>query len=70
MPRATRAAARAQEQAEEAASAASVALPPTPTKNRIPLGEISHNSNAVIEMVVGTESDEKKAAAKGKKGKP
>ena len=69
MPRATRAAARAQEQAEEAVTAASVALPSTPTKDRVPLGEISHNSNAVIEMVVNTEGDEKKVAAKGKKGK-
>ena len=69
MPRATRAAARAQEQAEEAATAATVALPPTPTKERAPLGEISHNSNAVIKMVIGGDNEEKKPVSKGKKGK-
>lgn len=71
MPRATRAALRAQEVAEEATTAAAVALPPTPTKERAPLGEISDNITANVKMVAGGEYDgaEKKPAAKGKKGK-
>ena len=69
MPRATRAALRAQELAEEATTAASIALPPTPTKERVPLGEISSNSPAKVDMVVENSFDADQKPAKGKKGK-
>ena len=71
MPRATRAAHRAQEFVEEATTAAAIALPATPVKERVPLGEISNNLNATSDMAVtGAQVDmEEKPAVKGKKGK-
>ena len=68
MPRATRAALRAQEIAEDAAA---IALPPTPTKDRVPLGEISDNVTTKTTMAVIESLDDigSKAAAKGKKSK-
>ena len=70
MPRATRAALRAQELTEEATTATSVALPLTPTKERVPLGEISSNTGVKVEMIVNDHQDgTKKLPAKGKKGK-
>ncbi|KAL9636938.1 MAG: hypothetical protein Q9164_002515 [Protoblastenia rupestris] len=71
MPRATRAALRAQELVEEATTAAAIALPSTPTKERVPLGEISDNVTPSTKMVASEEHDEveKKPAAKGRKGK-
>ena len=73
MPRATRAAAKAQELAEEAITAASIALPPTPLKDRVPLGDISSNANAIVKINMAEDSEAKDAqenpAAKGKKVK-
>ena len=73
MPRATRAAARAQELAEEAATAASIALPPTPNKDRVPLGDISSNANASVKMNIVSATDaedaQQKPAPESKKAK-
>lgn len=69
MPRATRAALRAQELVEEATAAAAIALPPTPTKERVVLGEISNNSNPILEMPGNNDMKSKKAGTKGKKGR-
>ncbi|KAG8528089.1 uncharacterized protein KY384_007005 [Bacidia gigantensis] len=69
MPRATRAAVKAQE--EEAITAALEDLPPTPAKGRVPLGEISNNVNTST-MIEGTDTvdeAEKVPAPKSKKGK-
>lgn len=71
MPRATRAALRAQELADETTTAAAIALPSTPTRERVPLGEISNNKNNITEMAVSEQSAEieRKVGAKGNKGK-
>ena len=71
MPRATRAALRAQELVEEATTAAAIALPSTPTKERVPLSEISDNITPSTKMDTSEEHDdvEKKPVAKGRKGK-
>ena len=67
MPRATRAALRAQ----ETTTAASIVLPPTPTKGRVPLGEISDNavSNAPTAMTEGFDAPDEKPAPREKKSK-
>ena len=70
MPRATRAALRAQELLDDATTAANIALPATPKKDRQPLGEISNNANATIETSMpGATFELGEPAAKGKKGK-
>ena len=71
MPRATRAALRAQELLEDATIAANIALPATPKKDRLPLGEISNNTNVTTEMSIPEVAiqAEKKPLAKGKNGK-
>lgn len=69
MPRATRAALRAQELVDEATTAASIALPPTPTKERTVLGEISNNPTMTVETPFDKDSEPKKLGTKGKKGK-
>ena len=66
MPRATRAALRAQELAEDATTAASIALPPTPNKERVPLGELTNNAIPNNEMARG-DDEEGTRKAKGKK---
>ena len=80
MPRATRAALRAQELVDDAThDAAAIALPLTPNKERVVLGEISSNVNAGIEVSAPDVSDvttklsksksNKKAGKKGKGSK-
>lgn len=71
MPRATRAALRAQELLDETIAAAAITLPSTPTRGRVPLGEISNNTNNNSDMAVNDKSAEigRKAGAKGNKGK-
>ncbi|KAL2042295.1 hypothetical protein N7G274_004784 [Stereocaulon virgatum] len=61
MPRVTRAALRTQELQEESEIAASTPLPPTPTKKRVPLGEISDN---IATEVQAAELQEKMAPLK------
>lgn len=61
MPRVTRAALRTQELQEESEIAASTPLPPTPTKKRVPLGEISDN---IATEVQAAELEEKMAPLK------
>lgn len=67
MTRTTRAALRSRELAEEAANAASVPLPTTPQRGRVPLGEISEN--AVPSPIMVTIPFEEPVKAVGKKGK-
>ena len=70
MPRATRAALRAQELAEEVTTAATIALPATPVKDRVPLGEISNNVCTFEMAMTETQAEAgKKPAAKRTKGK-
>ena len=61
MPRVTRAALRTQELQEESEIASSTPLPPTPTKKRVPLGEISEN---IATEVQAAEVEEKMAPSK------
>ena len=70
MPRTTRAAHRLKELAEEEAIAASVPLPTTPQKERVPLGEIADNKGAESTMVdnIGNKPI-KPAPKKGRKTK-
>lgn len=70
MPRVTRAALRSQEPQEESVVAASVPLPMTPIKGRVPLGETSGNTVAVPEIVneENMAAAAKKGPGKGKKG--
>ena len=80
MPRATRAALRAQELLDDAThDAAAIALPSTPKKERVVLGDISSNVNAGNEVSAPDVSDvtskppksklNKKAGKKGKGSK-
>lgn len=77
MPRATRAALRAQELLDETTQdAAAIALPSTPNKHRVVLGEISSNVNAGNEVLPNDVSDvtskppkDKPKKKTGKKGK-
>ncbi|KAM0806067.1 hypothetical protein BDR22DRAFT_816299 [Usnea florida] len=67
MPRVTRAALRSMEQHDESSVAVLVPLPQTPTKGRIPLGEIANNKGA--ESQAPTNSEERAAPAKKGTGK-
>ena len=77
MPRATRAALRAQEILDDTIhEAAAIALPSTPNKDRVVLGEISSNVNAgnevsapVVSEVTSKPSKSKSTKKAGKKGK-
>ena len=70
MTRTTRAALRSQEQGDESTTAASVPLPSTPQRERMPLGEISDNRGAEPVLTTITVNDPIKAAKKkGKHGK-
>lgn len=67
MPRTTRAALRSKELAEEEAVEASVPLPPTPQKERVPLGEIANNKVAGLILTDSAETEPVKQG--GKKGR-
>ena len=68
MPRTTRAALRSKELAEESATAASVPLPTTPQKERVPLGEIADNKGAELTMIDSAEQEPvKQGVKKGRK---
>ena len=70
MPRVTRAALRSMEQHDESGAAALIPLPQTPTKGRIPLGEIANNKGAESQAVTNPEeriAPAKKEVEKGKK---
>lgn len=71
MARTTRAALRSRELAEEeSAAAASVPLPATPQRQRVPLGEISDNQGAADSTMVTIPFNEPvKPARKGKQAK-
>ena len=62
MPRVTRAALRSMVQHDESSVAVLIPLPQTPTKGRIPLGEIANNKGA--ESQPNTNSEERAAPAK------
>ena len=70
MPRVTRAALRSKELQVDADIAASTPLPQTPTKNRIPLGEVAGNRGTYIQAPLPGEqaAQAKKGTRKGKKG--
>ena len=71
MPRVTRAALRSMEQQDESDIAASIPLPQTPIKGRVPLGEVAGNKGAEIEATNTSEervAPVKKGIGKGKKG--
>lgn len=69
MPRVTRAALRTQELQEESDIAASTPLPPTPVKQRVPLGEISDNvaTEAQVAELEQKLVPAKKGSVRGKK---
>ena len=67
MPRVTRAALRSMEQHDESSVAVLIPLPQTPTKGRIPLGEIANNKGAESQPI--TNSEERAAPAKKEVGK-
>ena len=69
MPRVTRAALRTQELQEESDMAASTPLPPTPIKQRVPLGEISDNvaTEAQVAELEQKLVPAKKGSVRGKK---
>ena len=69
MPRVTRAALRTQELQEESEIASSTPLPPTPTKKRVPLGEISENMATEVQAAEVEEkmAPSKKGPGRGKK---
>ena len=69
MPRVTRAALRTQELQEESETAASIPLPPTPVKKRVPLGEISDNvaTEAQVAELEQKLVPAKKGSVRGKK---
>ena len=70
MPRVTRAALRSMEQHDESSVAVLVPLPQTPTKGRIPLGEIANNKGAESQAITNSEetaAPAKKEVGKGKK---
>ena len=70
MPRTTRAALRSKELAEEEAIAASVPLPSTPQKERVPLGEVANNKVAGLITADSAENEPvKQGAKKGRKAK-
>lgn len=70
MPRATRAALRAQELLDDAThDAAAIALPLTPNKERVVLGEISSNVNAGNEVSAPDVSDVTSKPPKSKSNK-
>ena len=70
MPRTTRAALRSKELAEEEATAASVPLPTTPQKERVPLGEITDNKGVELTLADSAENEPlKQGAKKGRKTK-
>ena len=70
MPRTTRAALRSKELVGEEADAASVPLPSTPQKERLPLGEIADNKGAGMMMAdIAEDEPVKQGAKKGRKAK-
>ena len=71
MPRVTRAALRSVEQQDGSDIAATIPLPQTPIKDRVPLGETTGNKGARSEPASTSEEQAapaKKATGKGKKG--
>ena len=71
MPRVTRAALRSMEQLDESDIAASTPLPHTPSKGRVPLGEVAGNKGAECEATNTFEQravPAKKGTGKGRKG--
>ena len=71
MPRVTRAALRSVEQRDGSEIAATVPLPQTPVKDRVPLGETTGNRGAHSEAANTSEEQAalaKKGTGKGKKG--
>ena len=70
MPRTTRAALRSKELVEEEAVAASVPLPPTPQRERVPLREVENNKGAGLIMTDSMENEPvKQGSKKGRKAK-
>ena len=67
MPRTTRAALRSAELAQDEAIAASVPLPQTPQKERVPLSEIANNKGTGLIVVDSAENEPVKQG--GKKGR-
>ena len=71
MPRVTRAALRSAEQQDGSDIAATIPLPQTPLKDRVPLGETTGNKGAYIDAANTSEEQAapaKKRIGKGKKG--
>ena len=71
MPRVTRAALRSAEQHDGSDIAATIPLPQTPLKDRVPLGETTGNKGARIDAANTSEEQAvpaKKRIVKGKKG--
>ena len=71
MPRVTRAALRSIEQLDGSDIAATIPLPQTPLKDRVPLGETTGNKGAHIDAANTSEEQAapvKKGIGKGKKG--